>query len=390
LFLVRFLWPATANWLRSIGGDEQMAFLDKVLVSIGEQKPLIRKLWQTIFHAVSLFEVPQLFQAFDQYHLVYYLCVNDIILIAQLLDGQRLLPKSITLAEFTAINSTYRFNWFWCHVFPKDISSFSKYHGNLIFPEKMLVTQRPAEGQRADLHIRDELQKLQKLASSFEDFLEQRRRFVALRRWSELINTQVNQVMVNELGYLAEHPKISISIEVRQVLRISQIEPELLARHGDELTACANDWDVLVDDAQNGRQMNKLFRQHAKAKDLVWQGLRMIRSTSKAPLTRRFRTLVGGFGTFKTIADELKLGDEGLCQIISQLPGEVILVPYIVFGATVAKDGDFMPEGERLVWVKMESCLLLILTKNPALMGRIATIRDQLAQQQGIYRRPKK
>jgi hypothetical protein len=100
LFLVRFLWPAAANWLRSIGGDEQMAFLDKVLVSIGEQKQLIKKLWPIVFHAISLFEVPQLFQAFNQYDLLYYLSVNDVILIAKLLDGQRLLPKSITLAEF--------------------------------------------------------------------------------------------------------------------------------------------------------------------------------------------------------------------------------------------------------------------------------------------------
>jgi hypothetical protein len=390
LFLVRFLWPATTNWLRSLGGDEQMTFLDEVLVSIGEQKPLIKKLWQTIFHAVSVFEVPQLFQAFDHYHLLYYLCVNDVILIAKLLDGQRLLPKSITLAEFTGIDGTYRYNWFWCHVFPKDISPFSTHRGNLIFPEKMLSTQLPPESEFASLHMRDELQKLLRLASSFEYFLEQRRKFVSLRRWFDLINTRVNQVMVNELDYLTEHPRLPVSVEVRQVLTISQIEPELLTRHGGELAACADAWDVLVDDAQNGRQINKLFRQHARAKDLVWQGLRMIRSTSKARLTSKFRTLLAAFRSFKTIADQFKLGDEGLCQIISQLPGDVILVPYIVLGATVVKDGDFMPEGERLVWVKMESCVLLILTRSPALMGKMAAIRDQLSQQHSTDRRPKK
>jgi len=106
----------------------------------------------------------------------------------------------------------------------------------------------------------------------------------------------------------------------------------------------------------------------------------MIRCIEKAPLAKTFRMLIASVCQFVEIAQELGLGNSCLITILGQLPGDVILRPFLLFNGTVTKDEMFvMSEKERFAWITLESCVLTLFTGSPDLMEAIIRVQDQLA-----------
>jgi hypothetical protein len=310
------------------------------------------------------------------------LCVNDICLIARLLDDSKLLPRATTFSEFVEVDKTYQFNWFWCQVFPKTPPTFAGHDQSVIFSGKMELN-RPDDGQGTRLPT--ETANLVQLADSFEYFLEQRRKYNQLKEWYDLITTQANQLVMNELEYFGEHPKIAVSTEIRQMIHVSGISTELLIRHQSQLREFAHEWDQVVARSQEGRDLKVMLRAHDSARKVMWDAIRMIRSISKAPLARSFRVLMDALLQFKAIMEHLALGDKFMVGVLAQLPGGVMLIPFMLFNGTVIRDPTFvMSEEEKLVWVKFEACILLTLKDNPELMLKIVSTQDELAFRYGI------
>jgi hypothetical protein len=67
-------------------------------------------------------------------------------------------------------------------------------------------------------------------------------------------------------------------------------------------------------------------------------------------------------------------------NIIAQLPAHVILVPFVLLNAIVTRDPHFMSQTEQLAWSALESCILFMLQDNPAVLGRIVAIGDQITE----------
>jgi hypothetical protein len=180
LVLCRFLWPSTITWLKSSPHQNKTSLIEELIVRIAEQKELIAKLWKAIHRARSVYEVPSLFYAFEQCHLLYYLCVNDIAVFAKLLDEQGLLPKSITYDEFAVLDRKQQFNWFWCQMFPRLTSHPSREAGNVISRNAINVNDFSEDPDYREL--KGPLDRLIRLSAAFESFLEQRRDGTRLSR----------------------------------------------------------------------------------------------------------------------------------------------------------------------------------------------------------------
>jgi hypothetical protein len=377
LFLVRFLWPATIRWLKNSPHDAQLPYLECVLVKVGDQKAQLTEFWKAIYHTSSVYEVPQLFYAFDHYHLLYYLCVNDIILIARMLKDQKMLPKSTTYAEFVELDRRYQFNWFWCQVFPWASTQPSGPRRNLIF------TRTPElRGFAADpdfSRLREDFQKLLKLVNAFESFLEQSRKFRRLREWDDLIATNANHFLVGDIEYLVAHPQIVVSREIWQFSLIARIDQELLRRHKGQMAEFAQAWNEKIAKCQDGRQLKKLLSGRECARQLVWQGIRKIRCIAKARFDRTFRTYITAIMQFQRIGEVLGIGPELLQTVLAQLPGEVVLVPFIIFGGAVGRVKTFMSDVEKKAWVTLEQCILKMLGEDLELMVQVFSEQNEIS-----------
>jgi hypothetical protein len=353
---------------------EQLPFLHKVLAGIADQKELLLQLWQTIYRAVSVLDVPQLFQAFDQSHLLYHLCVNDVVSIARVLSEQKMLPRSTRFSEFVQIDQRYQFNWFWCQIFPRISPNLQELPPTLFFSGDF-----DAVAELPDSELKNEIAKLLQDADVFECFLEQQRKHKQMKGWFDLINTQANRLMMINLDYLIQHPQFVTSVEMEQVIQICCITPELFNHHNGWLTAAFEQWDVMTERFKDGRGLRKMFAAHRSAYNSIWQGLRMIRCTAKAPLARTFRMLIAAIIQFVNIIQELDLGSEGLINIIGQLPGEVILKPFVFFNGTVTKDDKFiMSEQERFAWAKLDSAVFTLLIEKPGFMANVIDIQNRM------------
>jgi hypothetical protein len=67
-----------------------------------------------------------------------------------------------------------------------------------------------------------------------------------------------------------------------------------------------------------------------------------------------------------------------LCAIIAQLPGDVVLVPFIIYSGTVTKLATFMSSVEQKAWVTLEQCILKMLKNSPVLMVQIVSEQNEI------------
>jgi hypothetical protein len=213
---------------------------------------------------------------------------------------------------------------------------------------------------------------------SFEVFLEQRRRLGELSGWGKIVSTDASRIMTVEIGYLTSHTKIPVSHEIRQLGRLNAVLGDVMDRFRTKLAECAAGWNALVCKYHDERELKRLVRGREAARNVIWRGIRMIRCLAKASMPRTFRVLIGAMIQFQAIAQELDLGRELFCNIIGQLPGEAILVPFIVFNGTVAREERFMNDAENLAWVTLESCILTMLKENPVLLKQVVTLDDEI------------
>jgi hypothetical protein len=376
LVLCRFLWPSTIGWVAGSPHSEKVELIEEVIVRIGEQKRLIAKLWKAIDCATAVVEVPVLFQVMAQFQLLYFLCVNDVAILARILDDQHLLPRSTDYAEFVMSDKGHQFNWIWCQVFPKSDQRVPDPPVNVIF-DSSVMTSDFAEGVD-DWKMRAEVAKLIDRAKAFEDLLLIKWHCQLFREWESTIHTRVDQLMANAIDYFVVNPHVRVSHATAQLIRLCAIDQDAITARSRELSEFADRWDTLMEHYRDGRELRRLLSAHVSAYNGTWQSIRRVRCLAGVPFERRFRPLVTALVHFRAVAEVLGLGVELLCNIIAQLPGDAVLVPFMVYGGIVARDQSLLADPERHAWLAFETCLLQMLKEDPVFMCTVVSVRGDL------------
>jgi hypothetical protein len=373
LVLVRWLWRATALWLAASPLSGEQRYLDRVLAAVGCQKQAIRKLYHTLFSTTSLYTAPTLFHSFDQNFLTFYLCVNDLCLLARMLQDhfQGGLPCGLTFAEFLEVDARFQYHWFWCHLFQRSQVREPPPKYRLVFPE-VLNRLAPAGGPFVELLA---------MANAFERFMEEKRKVAELRRWRAVVAANVTILMTRNLPYLMAHPEIPIPHDVHQLMTLSCVDQAGVGPHFPEIAGLAARWDESIARKADEHALKAQIEGSDAARRWIWEGIRTIRSAGKVPLARVFRLLIGAMTKFDCIAEMLGLGNALMCNILRMLPGVAVIVPFVIFNGTVAHEKEFMREAESKIWVKLERCLLLVLQEEPSLLKGIFEKQAELERQ---------
>jgi hypothetical protein len=381
MFLIHFLWPAAVNWLKASPRSEYCQFLDRVLEGVAEARAPLKNFCRVLFHSHSLNDAPRLFRDFGHHYILYFLCLNNILTMARILGEQKALPRGLSLSDFADLHRKYSGHWFWCQVFPKRQSAVTNRRTNLIFHEDFDLWQIQRADQEKGSKLREDVILLLGLALSFEHFLDHNWKLEELKRWSDVLSTQVNQFVVIRLDKLKGDPLMPFSREVHQILDVSSIEPDLIGKYSKPLLELGDDWERIIAKYRNGRKFRQLLgNQRRAAQDWIWRGVRALLCIGNTSLARGFPVLMKVILQFQAIAIELDLGASLLCNILGQLPAEAILVPFVLINATVVQRIEFISNTERLAWLALESCILFMLKENPALLDRITAIGDAIAR----------
>jgi hypothetical protein len=351
LVLVRWLWVVTRAWLRASPCCGEQKYLDRVLTSVACQKQAIRRLYRTFFQTQSVFSLPMMFRSIDTNYFVFYLCVNDLCLLARMLEEQQVIPCGLTLNDFLEVDVNYQYHWFCCQVFPRacEPPETPKYH--LVFP--------PMEPRRDDF---------ERLTACFEILMEESRKFKDLSMWADLLATNVTMLMTGDLDYLMAHPQIPVSRELRQLMMLSCFDEATFGGHYLEIVGYGKRWDALVAKYADGKELRRQIGGMEAVRRWILDGIRLVRSTGRIRFPRMFQMLMAAMMQFMKIAQRPEFGETLLCSILKALPGRAVVVPFVLFNGTVAHEADFMSEEERRVWIQMEKCLLTILKDDRELL----------------------
>jgi hypothetical protein len=359
LVLQRFLWRATFLYLRSSACAREEGYMKAVIQSLDVQKQGLKRLFRALIESRTRFSLPKLFGSFDETFLCYYLCVNDICLLARMLDEARQLPTELSFADFLEVDAGFQYRSFWCQVFPHRGDLREDLGRRVVFPASL-------NGLRAPFG------ELVQLANSFEMLMEERRRAIEARNWKQLVSTHAGVLMAFAVSWAASHPEMTIPRRIRQRIVIAAIREEVTA--DPDVAMLAEHWDSLA-----GRERGDTLPPGISHR--VWPGVRLGRAAAHAPLPDAFRLLLRAAGHFATIAECARGGDPMTCSLLKMLPGAALLVPFVILNATVAHEPGFMSDGERRLWVMLERCILSTLCVNEGLFHAV------IAQQAALGRR---
>jgi hypothetical protein len=226
--------------------------------------------------------------------------------------------------------------------------------------------------------MKDGLQHILKRARTFETFLEKARQSSMMTQWATLVVSRVNHLSVRVIDYFRNGPQQSVSHELWQCMQFDRLDDDLLTPHMRELGDFAEGWNAVMK-TYNGVDIATLVTHHECAVSRMWEGIRMFRCIEKIPPKNRFPLMMAGLTHFHLVVDRLGMGLPLFGSILQQLPGSLVLVSFVLFNATLARDSNFMSDRERSVWLRFEAAIYYVLRENPVLTCQIVSKIDEIA-----------
>jgi hypothetical protein len=278
-----------------------------------------------------------------------------------MLDEQQVMPCGLTINDFLEVDVNFQYHWFSCQVFPRAWEPLEspKYH--LIFPRMQ---------PRGD--------DLERLTVCFEILMEESRKSKDLAMWADLLATNVTMLMTSDLEFLMARPQIPVPRELRQLMMLSCFDEAAFAGHYLEIVEYGKRWDALVANYADEKELRRQIGGREAERRWIWDGIRLVRSTGKIKFPRMFEMLMAAMMQFVQIAQRPEFGERLLCSILKTLPGQAVVVPFVLFNGIIAHEADFMSEEERRVWIQMEKCLLTILKDDKEFLQMIGQKQAEL------------
>ena len=134
MILVNFIFPAAEKWLFNYFANPLFnRLLNLILRKIGDQKNELRNFYHELFYAYSYSNVPSLFQEIRSTSYLYYISVNEVLLIAKALNNQNILLENFEINSFLKFDSEDKNIWFWCYVYPTVTQETLQLNDRLIY-----------------------------------------------------------------------------------------------------------------------------------------------------------------------------------------------------------------------------------------------------------------
>jgi hypothetical protein len=361
LVLVRFLWPATLTWLQSSPFSEYTGYMQKVLSGIASQKDLLGQFYRQLFRATSSYEIPKMFISFDLCFLLYHVCVHDIHLVVRALHSYKILPRGVSLQEFMELPRAYQFNWLWLQVYPKYWTQNKSVFHPLIF------------GNHSDFSA-----DLLRIANAFECFLEHSRYSSRLSEWYHLIQDELDISSLRCDDFLRANPRFAASHKLSQRIVLCALDDAFLVPHTRELAEYADEWNIAVRGWQ-GVDLAALVADHGCAISRLWECIRTVRCLETVPVWERFPILLTVLLQVSVVLEKMPAPKETFGTVVKEMPGKVVIVSFIVFNGTVARQSGFFTDEERTVWLTFETIIYSMLKDQPVFTCQITSKIDDIA-----------
>jgi hypothetical protein len=192
--------------------------------------------------------------------------------------------------------------------------------------------------------------------------------------------------MTVNIDYVAAHPMVVVPHTLAQLARLAALDDSVVASHFPELTAYGQQWDAFVKVRPDAIDVRGIPMKPDSVRNIVLESIRSVQCTDKVPLARKFRLLLGAMTKLERLSRRPEFGSGWICNVLMQIPGRMWLVPFVIFNGTVAATTDFMSEDERKVWVKFESCALLVLQSCSGMLDSFTKEMSKLARDGHIMR----
>jgi hypothetical protein len=147
--------------------------------------------------------------------------VNDASLLARMLNRKERLPTGLTFDDFANVDSQFRYRFFWCQVFPRDV----------VFPTILNGLRGP-------------FTKLIGLANNFEKLMEDRQRANETREWWRLVSAHARRLVSGVLQWIAENRSVRLPRPIRQRIQTGRITSEVI--NDRVIVGLADRWNAFV------------------------------------------------------------------------------------------------------------------------------------------------
>jgi len=146
-------------------------------------------------------------------------------------------------------------------------------------------------------------------------------------------------------------------------------------------------WDKVSQISPASFDMKTVSKMPESLKNCLLSGIRMIMCSDKISWSRKFGLFLRAMTQLELLSRRQEFGMQMLCTVVKQFSAKIWIIPFLLFSGAVADAIELLPEAERLVWMKFESCILIVLREDAESLAMYANQRRQLGAEFELIRR---
>ena len=403
LLLIKFIWPASIRWINASFAEKHKKCFNKVLSFAGEEKDLLREFYHALFYEKSRVNVPQLFQNFHLSSILFYICVNDVYLIVNMLNSRGYLSKinDIDISDFQNIDKNFKYVWFWCYIYPKsndfninDLSkeklvfgncepfpinnpSFSRQFNAMISAKQdySFLLEHSGNGEFYKYAYNECINRLKASANSFENLMELKLKQKSLVEWKKMIDSCELNLLTSSTSFINSHQNLieKMSKETQIIYILKSINDNVIMKLDDEMINefrmikfFGNKWDKKFIGIQGNREISKLLC-----------------SLKNFGLPGKYQTIIKAMKKLEILLIAHKIDEVTVLNTIKSVPGSIILSSYVQIHVMVVRKTCFAKIWEHednKRWLKFESSILKCMCEDKKFLEEFLQIQNKISE----------
>ena len=374
LILVNFIFPAAEKWLFNYFANPLFnRLLNLILRKIGDQKNELRNFYHELFYAYSYSNVPSLFQEIRSTSYLYYISVNEVLLIAKALNNQNILLENFEINSFLKFDSEDKNIWFWCYVYPTVTQETLQLNDRLIYTS----CQKPNLNLQNTIS-ENELKKyeeLRKSADSFEELIELMLIKKEMITWKNVVQSNSDKILISNMKKL-NHNQINF---------IKHLSPRTQFTYFLKISNDAFKRDDIFSKIDKyGNEWNKMYEyeKYVIIKDKYLHKVsQLLKSFENTELPGKFLLIIRAMSIIDLLFPNFQ--DEGDPIWLKQIDGKELLRTYIHIQVLIFSDPylskNFKKEFNQK-WLRFERIVLKCLQTDISFLEKFVLEQNEILE----------
>lgn len=378
LFFENFIFLQARAWSHKLIIKEKCKFFDAILNFVKSCSVELKFFMERIASIeYGSFFIPKFNSGFDKEPFEHFVCVNDICILAALLNRNKLFPIGLTINDFKDFNPKKKLCWFWVDVY---IKSFNKK------VRESSLFDGTGIGEIFDALIESRLENSQLM--SWNEALVKHAVTIMDVTMNNIILSIPSKEFTTIQNIYFKNEAIFTSVELKKLYFLSSIKvfiariPQKILRDLCELSRLFTPYMARARVILKLPKFDELvchFR--PSSQDAMIETMKRFKILDFVPLSVQFGIIVTCLKTIDQVAEMERTGDSLYCLMLDRMGSDVFLASFLLLSAFAVSSPVFsglLTKKIISIWSKCDNSILTCLSFDQMYMEKVILMTKKL------------